>query len=78
MYIPKAKFNFEVSSTYVSINCWESKSCAFKKMSEVKLSFMTGAFHYKGAGANARSRVGAGEEYGARAEVEPLGEYLQD
>ena len=47
-------------------------------MSEVKLSFMTGAFHYKGAGANARSRVGAGEEYGARAEVEPLGEYLQD
>ena len=49
-----------------------------KKMSEVKLSFMTGAFHYKGAGANARSRVGAGEEYGARAEVEPLGEYLQD
>ena len=49
-----------------------------KKMSEVKLSFMTGAFHYKDAGANARSRVGAGEEYGARAEVEPLGEYLQD
>ena len=43
-----------------------------------KLNFMIGAFHYKGARANMRSRVGAGEEDGPRAKVEPPGEYFQD
>ena len=43
-----------------------------------KLNFMIGAFHYKGARTNMRSRVGAGEEDGPREEVEPPGEYFQD